>query len=90
MATIAAATAGDVSGAEKDSLLPGRMLNTAGVPAGNGASEGTVRNYRKYSIFEIYEDDSSNRIVKRGNSTYTQNTTKIGKTRSVVDVLKIR
>lgn len=43
MATIVGATAGDVSGAENGSLHPGRMQNTAGVPAGNGPTEGGLK-----------------------------------------------
>ena len=43
MATIVGATAGDVSGAENGSLHPGRMQNTAGVPAGNGATGGGLK-----------------------------------------------
>ena len=41
--------------------------------------EGTVRNYRKILSSEFPKIDSSKRTVKRGNSTYTQNTANIGK-----------
>ena len=46
MATIAAATAGDVSDADNGSLHPGRMQNTAGVPAGNGLTEDGLKKPR--------------------------------------------
>lgn len=47
MATIAGATAGNVSGAENGSLRPGRMQYTAGVPAGNGPTEGGLTKREK-------------------------------------------
>ncbi|MHC4961719.1 MAG: hypothetical protein ACYTGA_06335 [Planctomycetota bacterium] len=43
MATIAAATAGDVSDAENGSSPPGQMQDTAGPPAGNGRTESGLR-----------------------------------------------
>jgi hypothetical protein len=43
MATIAAATAGDVSDAVNGSSPPGRRQNTAGPPAGSGHTERGIR-----------------------------------------------
>jgi hypothetical protein len=44
--------------------------------------EGTVRNYRKNLSSEIPKMEAPDRLVKRGNSVYTQNTAKIGKSKS--------
>jgi hypothetical protein len=47
MATIPGATASAVSDAEYGSLRPGRMQNIAGMPAGNGLTEGVLKMSRK-------------------------------------------